>query len=80
MPAGYLHVPTADISLVPNVILEDPEVGRADPIVQQMGHWESGTYFGDGGGGIYTSYTHLRRCGVGVAKYSPGNTNFDYGF
>ena len=33
--------------------------------------WPSGYYFGDGSGGIYSSYDFLRRCGVGIHYVSP---------
>lgn len=40
------------------------KVGHAD-----SGIWPSGTYFGDGAGGQYSSYPSIRRCGVGLACY-----------
>ena len=36
------------------------------------GKWPSGTYYGDGSGGVYTSYPTLSRCGVGIALVENG--------
>ena len=41
--------------------------------------WGSGTYFGDGSGGVYTKYPTLRRCGVGVAKFNLTNETLEFG-
>lgn len=34
-------------------------------------NWPSGYYFGDGSGGVYSSYDFLRRCGVGIHYVNP---------
>ncbi len=41
---------------------------RYDLSCPPRGDWPSGDYFGDGGGGKYTKFPTLRRCGVGVAS------------
>ena len=35
--------------------------------------WGSGTYYGDGSGGEFTSHPSIRRCGVGIAKINESN-------
>ena len=48
--------------------------------VTHRGHvptqWPSGTYYTDGSGGAYSSYSTLRRCGFGVAYCDP---HFEFG-
>ncbi len=56
---------------VPSSNLRVVNIGPEYPV------YNSGTYYGDGSGGIYTSHPTIRRCGVSLIKAdSSGNLRF----
>ena len=58
--------------------LSDDFCFRYDLHSPPCGDWPSGDYFGDCGGGKYTSFPTLRRCGVGLPMWSIGSLNLGF--